>query len=339
MVPCPCTSFVHESEKHWIEQKRCLSKSRSPWCVSSLNLKSTSSLHQAEHWPMVCAASAAGFNTGCSCPTDTHARLASWVRPSTVAGYMLRNADLEMVANDINSPPKQTGWQQMLEQMISERSLLIADPAKPGFLVLSQFGRKCNTTFEVSGVTCLLKDVPGTRETHQSCTHGVHAGHENTSSSSSSTASSSSMHHVDHTATADELLFMSHSGCAQVTSGGIMGVGQVNRSSIGAVVLPNLQPFKLPYIIQGTRSGSWRGRMRAVFIALIVMVSVFGALLLGCLGLLIYRLCQAGKRKGPIRGSPFDDGIAHMEAPVQSIGPGVSSLEHQSKRVGPSGGL
>lgn len=73
------------------------------------------------------------------------------MRPSAVARYILRTTDLEAAANDLNSPPKPQGWQEMLQNMITEwGSALKADPSKPGMLVLSQNARECNTTFEVS---------------------------------------------------------------------------------------------------------------------------------------------------------------------------------------------
>jgi hypothetical protein len=75
--------------------------------------------------------------------------MASWLRPSPVARYVLRSADLEIAAADITNPPKPLGWQEILENMIRESSVLIADPAKPGLVMLSQNGGQCNATFQV----------------------------------------------------------------------------------------------------------------------------------------------------------------------------------------------
>lgn len=39
----------------------------------------------------------------------THGRLAVWMRPVSVARYILRETDLEVLATDINDPPKPAG--------------------------------------------------------------------------------------------------------------------------------------------------------------------------------------------------------------------------------------
>lgn len=131
-------------------------------------------------------------------------------------------------------------------------------------------------------------------------------------------------------------------------SGGLLGVGEVNRSSIGQIVMPSLRPYRAPFIVKGKREQPWRNRIRAargLFIAMIVIISVLGALLLLGLGFLAYRLCTAGKRStAPLRGSPFEDGVAmcatpHIATREQDIGGGVSSLENHSRRHGVSGGI
>jgi len=120
-------------------------------------------------------------------------------------------------------------------------------------------------------------------------------------------------------------------------------VGEVNRSSIGQIVMPSLRPYRQPFIVKGERERPWASRIRqgrALFIAMIVIISVLGALLLLGLGFLAYRLCTAGKRSAaPLRGSPFEDGVAHIATQEQDIGGGVSSLEGHSRRHGVSGGI
>lgn len=137
-------------------------------------------------------------------------------------------------------------------------------------------------------------------------------------------------------------------------AGGLLGAGQVNTSTIGSLVLPNLQPYKPPYVVVSARPsqqprGVWADarRIRALFIALVVMVGVFGAMLLGCLGLLIWRLVKAGRQSkqrgvGPIIATtPFEDGIGRLEAPHphDTFGGGLSSLEVGARRHGASGGI
>lgn len=211
---------------------------------------------------------------------ETHARMASWLRPSPVARYVLRSADLEIAAADITNPPKPLGWQEVLENMIRESSVLIADPAKPGLVMLSQNGGQCNATF-------------------------------------------------------------------QVKSGGLMGVGQVNRTTLGMIIMPSVAPYTRPFIIQGERSRWWTARARAVVIALFVMVGVFGLQLLSCIGILIYRMVKAGKQKRNtartmITTTPFEDGIGQYHVGLgqpPEIGHGASSLEDQARRHGTTGGL
>jgi len=127
----------------------------------------------------------------------------------------------------------------------------------------------------------------------------------------------------------------------EVVSGGILGVGEVNRSSLGMIVMPAGRPHRQPFLIKGERP--WASRIRAwraLFIALIVIISVLGALLLAGIGFLAYRLITASKRKaGPLRGCPFEDGLAHVPARQQDIGGGASSLEIHSRRNGAIGDI
>jgi hypothetical protein len=133
----------------------------------------------------------------------------------------------------------------------------------------------------------------------------------------------------------------------QVKSGGLMGVGQVNRTTLGMIVMPSVAPYTRPFIIQGERSRWWTARARAVVIALFVMVGVFGLQLLSCIGILIYRMVKAGKQKRNaartmITTTPFEDGIGQYHVGLgqpAEIGHGASSLENQARRHGATGGL
>jgi hypothetical protein len=152
-----------------------------------------------------------------------------------------------------------------------------------------------------------------------------------------------------------------------VTSGGVLNVGKVNTSSIGEVVFPSGRPFSAPWVVRGERPRPWLARVRAMWIALIVVVSVFGAVLLAALGFLFYRLFTAHRDAkagaAPVRGSPFEDGIGHLESgrahganggahggahggaagSFAEADPyrmqGMGSLEHNARRHGTSGGL
>lgn len=136
---------------------------------------------------------------------------------------------------------------------------------------------------------------------------------------------------------------------AQVKSGGVMGVGKVNSSSVGMIVLPSAAPFTPPFVIRGRRPQPWaprRDAARAVVIALAIMVGVFSITLLSCLGFLVYRLVKAGrqKRSSHIITTTFEDGVGRYDvglgpAPQQEIGQGAVSLEHQARRHGSTGGL
>jgi predicted cobalt transporter CbtA len=120
----------------------------------------------------------------------------------------------------------------------------------------------------------------------------------------------------------------------KVVSGGMMGVGSVNRSTLGMVVMPSLRPYSQPFLIRGERNRWWIARARAILIALIVMSCVLGVIFLSALGFLIWRLVKAGRgRKGPLIGSPFEDGVGRLES-ARDISQGASSLEHHSRRAG-----
>lgn len=130
-----------------------------------------------------------------------------------------------------------------------------------------------------------------------------------------------------------------------------MGVGTVNSSSVGMIVLPSTAPFTPPFVIRGQRPQPWAPRRdvaRAVVVALAIMVGVFCVTLLSCLGFLVYRLVKAGrvKRSSHISTTPFEDGVGRYDvglgprpAPQQEIGQGAVSLEHQARRHGSTGGL
>lgn len=113
-----------------------------------------------------------------------------------------------------------------------------------------------------------------------------------------------------------------------------MGVGTVNRSTMGMIVMPSMRPYSQPFLIRGQRNRWWIARARAIFIALIVMSCVLGVIFLAALGFLIWRLVKVGKgRKGPLIGSPFEDGVGRLES-AHDIGQGASSIEHQPRRNG-----
>lgn len=120
---------------------------------------------------------------------------------------------------------------------------------------------------------------------------------------------------------------------AQVVEGGIMGMGTVNRSSMAMVVMPSPFRYSSPILVRGEMNWrAWIARWRGVFIALIVMVSVFGALLLACLGLLVWRLCKAGKRKRTFMAS-MNDGIGHIPTTQMDVAlTGASSIENGARR-------
>lgn len=123
-----------------------------------------------------------------------------------------------------------------------------------------------------------------------------------------------------------------------------MGVGKVNSSTLGMIVMPSMAPFTQPFVIRGQRDFSmWRQRARAWFIALVVMVGIFALMLLSCIGILAHRLIKAGMQKrnlNHIATTPFDDGIGRYDAGhQQEIGQGAVSLENQTRRHGATGGL
>lgn len=136
----------------------------------------------------------------------------------------------------------------------------------------------------------------------------------------------------------------------EVTSGGLLGAGSVDRATIGSVVVPASRPYDPPTVLRGERPRWWMARARAMQVALWVLVSIFALLLVAALGLLAWRLCAA-RRHGkaaapPLRGSPFDDGLPrHLEAAGSAetahhhAAAAVGSLEHSARRLGTSGGL
>lgn len=150
----------------------------------------------------------------------------------------------------------------------------------------------------------------------------------------------------------------------QIVSGGALGVGTVDRSTVGKFVMPAVEPFQRPLTFQldaaalaaavgdgssmaapaptGMGGGMGRGS-NAAFVTLIVMLSVLGAALLGALVWLAVRLARAPKAAAAVAGSagvagngasPFDDGVGR---PAGSIA--MSPLEQQARAHGPSGGI
>lgn len=112
-----------------------------------------------------------------------------------------------------------------------------------------------------------------------------------------------------------------------------MGMGEVNRSTLSMIVMPSQYRFSSPILVRGEMNWrQWAARARGIFIALIVMVSVFGALLMACLGCLIWRLCQAGKRK-PLLSRALNDGVGHIPTTQMDVAlTGASSIENGARR-------
>lgn len=275
----------------------------------------------------------------------------AWLRPSPVARYIL-GSDLEMVSTDMLAPEKPKDWQTQLQAMIREASHLIADAAVPGYLQLSQLGGRCNSTYLVSGwgVSRIAGCMAAAAEVvapHSCFPHNTKCLATATAATFAAAQNAQPVSHFHHKTVTSLLLlpspFSPHTPL-QVVEGGIMGRGTVNSSTMGMVVLPSPFAFESPYLVRGTFDSSWwRRRARSVVIALIVLVSVLGALLMACLALLAYRLCKAaGKRRGPIVGAlPYaNDGVAHIPTTQVDVGlTGASAIENGARRHQHAGGV
>jgi hypothetical protein len=166
----------------------------------------------------------------------------------------------------------------------------------------------------------------------------------------------SSPHHTCCTALALFLLL-----CPQIVSGGLLSLGEVDKSTVGKLAMPAIEPYKEPYVLEvrgdalaqaaAGGSGGWFGfgsmlgpHSKSVTISMIVIVSVMGALLLGAVIGLIVRLARAGKSsRDGIRSSVFDDGVRAAPggrlSQRQGAGAGMSRLERHGRSLGPAGGL
>lgn len=147
----------------------------------------------------------------------------------------------------------------------------------------------------------------------------------------------------------------------QVVSGGLLGVGTIDKSTVGQFAMPAIQPFELPYMLEVSKDvlssaavaaasegsqGSILGRGKSASIAIIVILSVLGAALLASLAYLAVRLVKAPKaRAARCVTTPFDDGVGRRQGAAggpPGVGiqiPGLSPLEQQTMRHGPTGGI
>jgi hypothetical protein len=142
--------------------------------------------------------------------------------------------------------------------------------------------------------------------------------------------------------------------CLQIVSGGLLGLGEVDKSTIGKLAMPAIEPYQEPYVLEvrsdalaaaaAGSSGSWFNlgpHMRSVTISGIVIISVLGAVLLGAVMLLVVRLARAGKggRDGSGRGGSFDNGVRPLQggrlSQRQGSGAaGMSRLERHARATG-----
>jgi hypothetical protein len=113
----------------------------------------------------------------------------------------------------------------------------------------------------------------------------------------------------------------------QIVSGGLLSLGEVDKSTVGKLAMPAIEPFQQPYVLEvrgdalaqaaSGNSGGWFGignffnqHSRHVTIPMVVIISVLGAVLLAAVLVLIVRLARAGKSgRDNLRGTVFDDGV------------------------------
>jgi hypothetical protein len=148
--------------------------------------------------------------------------------------------------------------------------------------------------------------------------------------------------------------------CPQIVSGGLLTLGEVDKSTVGKLAMPAIEPYQEPYMLEvrsdalaaaaAGSSGGWFGlnnlfgpHMRNVTISGIVIISVLGAVLLGAVMLVVVRLAKAGKRDSSGRGGSFDDGVRPMQggrlSQRQGSGAaGMSRLERHARSMGSQGG-
>jgi hypothetical protein len=147
--------------------------------------------------------------------------------------------------------------------------------------------------------------------------------------------------------------------CLQIVSGGLLGLGEVDKSTIGKLAMPAIEPYQEPYVLEvrsdalaaaaAGSSDSWFGlgnlfgpHMRSVAISGIVIISVLGALLLGAVMVLVVRLARAGKggRDGSGRGGSFDNGVRLLQGGrlSQRQGSGAAGMTRLERHARATGG-
>lgn len=113
----------------------------------------------------------------------------------------------------------------------------------------------------------------------------------------------------------------------EIVSGGLLTLGEVDRSTVGKLAMPAIEPFREPYVLEvqpdalaqaaSGSSGGWLGlgdmfgpQSKSAKVSMVVIIAVLGAVLLGAVMCLCVRLARAGKHRHEyVRGSVFDDGV------------------------------
>lgn len=119
----------------------------------------------------------------------------------------------------------------------------------------------------------------------------------------------------------------------------MLGVGQVDGSTVGIFAMPAIEPYSPPYLLGIDRqvlaaaaaasreAQATAGEHRALWISVVVGLCVLGAALLGSLVYLGVKLFNAPKAAAAAASSNGVHGIA------------MSPLEQQARTLGPDGGI
>ncbi|WIA13892.1 hypothetical protein OEZ85_002464 [Tetradesmus obliquus] len=148
----------------------------------------------------------------------------------------------------------------------------------------------------------------------------------------------------------------------EIVSGGLLTLGEVDRSTVGKLAMPAIEPFREPYVLEvqpdalaqaaSGSSGGWLGlgnmfgpQSKSAKVSMVVIIAVLGAVLLGAVMCLCVRLARAGKHRHEyVRGSVFDDGVGVRPVPGGRLSQrqpgataGMSRLERHAQSLRETG--